>query len=71
MNTWDPTRQIAIIWDIDDVKMVNNNLTDEQAFEVLQNLDFFHDANYGICWEAIEVTIRELYPEVGEQWGTL
>jgi len=67
MNTWNPTRQIAIIWDIDDVKMVNNNLTDEQAFEVLQNLDHYHDANYGICWHTIGYTINNLYPELEQE----
>jgi len=63
-NTWDVNSQIAIIWSIEDVLEVNNNLTDEQAFAVLTTLDRYHDCNYGISWDTIADTISNMYPDV-------
>ena len=63
-NTWDVNSQIAIIWSIEDVLEVNNNLTDEQAFAVLTTLDRYHDCNYGISWDTIADTITNMYPDV-------
>lgn len=63
MKHFDPKTQIAIIWDIEDVQSVRNDLSDEQAMNVLQRLKDKHDANIGINWEVIECVSEMLYPE--------
>jgi hypothetical protein len=62
--TWDPKTQIAIIWGIEDVQMMNNGLTDEQAFTVLKRVEKNHDANDGIVWDTLKIWAEELFPEV-------
>lgn len=64
MNNFDPTRQIAIIWDIDDVKGIAKGITDEQAMEVLQKVDHKYDSEYGVTWETIESWVNYLFPEI-------
>jgi len=58
MGTWDDKRQIAIVWDIDDViakaKEREIVVTEEQAFEILTSMKSQHDCNYGITWETID-----------------
>ena len=51
---FDSSRQIAIIWDIDDVKSLDLELDDEQCLEVLLRAQKNHDANLGINWEVLE-----------------
>lgn len=45
--------QVAVIWCIDDVQEVRPDLTDEQAWEVLQAARRYHDANIGINWDVL------------------
>ena len=40
-------RQIAHLWSVDDVQSVRPDLTEEQAWEVLQNVDHHKDAELG------------------------
>ena len=47
-------RQIAAIWSIEDVQQVRPDLTDEQAWEVLQQVKRRHDAEIGINWIVLE-----------------
>lgn len=61
-NSFDPARQIALIWDIDDVKGIRPHLTDEQAMHVLREVDHHHDADHGVHWETIEGWADQLYP---------
>lgn len=68
-NTWDVNSQIAIIWSIEDVLEVNNNLTNEQAFDVLTTLDRHHDSSYGISWDTIADTISNMYPDEDKEDG--
>ena len=56
-------RCIATIWYIDDVKGVRPDLTDDQAWEVLQEVERHHDAEYGINWTTLEITAEMLFPE--------
>lgn len=63
MNDFDPSRQIAIIWDIDDVHSLDYDLTDEQAMEVLQMCKKEHDSTMGINWDVIESWIWYLFPD--------
>ena len=56
------TKQIAIIWHIEDIQSIRSDLTDEQAYIVLQHLKENHDASLGINWEVIEIVADILYP---------
>lgn len=49
-------------WHIEDVQNVREDLTDDQALEVLQALSDDFDANNGINWEVIEYTADKLFP---------
>ena len=58
-------------WHIEDVQSVAEDLTDEEAREVLEYMAKYHYCNVGINWDAIEVwadMIREERPETeGEE----
>jgi len=60
MTSYDETRQIADIWDIEDVQSLRDNLTDAQAMDVLRLVDRTKDATLGITWDTIEACIDEL-----------
>lgn len=55
--------QIAAIWSIDDVREIRPELTDHQAWEVLQRVAAYHDASHGITWQSLEDAAADLYPE--------
>jgi len=64
MNTYiNNERQIAIIWDLDDVLSIREDLTDEQAMQVLQEAKKNHDANVGISWDMLDYWADQLFPE--------
>lgn len=54
-------KTIAILWDIDDVIMsakdMDVELTEEQAIDILGEVDHRHDANIGVNWEFIRCLI--------------
>ncbi len=54
-------REIAVIWGIDDVQAVRPDLTDDQAWEVLQAVDRRHDAEHGICWDTLTCIAEDLF----------
>ena len=56
-------RQIAAIWAIEDVKGVRPHLTDDQAWEVLEQVGDKHDAEWGISWTTLETVADDLFPE--------
>ncbi|MBO3462859.1 hypothetical protein G4P69_30130 [Aetokthonos hydrillicola CCALA 1050] len=58
----DPDRAIANPWCIEDVKLVREELTDVQAYEVLQEVIFNYDAVIGINWDVIASETEELFP---------
>lgn len=64
MLKFDETRQIAIIWDIDDVKSQakerHMNITDQQALEILHSMKHNHDCTLGITWETINAQLDML-----------
>jgi hypothetical protein len=60
-------RQIAIIWSIHDVQQIRPDLTDDQAWEVLQEVDRIYDAECGINWESIEIIAGDLFPETDSE----
>ena len=53
--------QIALIWGIEDVQEVCPDLTEEQAWQVLQNADRHHDATIGINWDTLECHAEMLF----------
>jgi hypothetical protein len=62
-------RQVATIWCIQDVIMLRPDLTEDQAWEVLQAVDRRLDANNGITREMLQVTARDLFPLVYQRTG--
>jgi hypothetical protein len=67
MKCYDPKRQIAIIWDIDDVKIERPDLTDEQAMEVLERVKDKHDAEMGVSWTTLGEWAGILFPPASNQ----
>jgi len=59
-----PKKEIAIYWHVDDVRIINEDLTDAQCLAVLHYCKKNHDANCGINWDVISYAISDLYPEV-------
>ena len=59
---------IAVIWSTDDVRGVRTHLTEEQAWEILQQVGDIHDADWGICWTTLETVADDMFP-AGETDG--
>lgn len=59
-------RMIAIFWMIEDVQSIRPDLSDDQAWEVLQLAKRFHDAEVGINWESLNCAANCLYTEPDE-----
>ncbi len=57
----DRQRQVAVIWEVDDVLVLRPELTDDQAWEVLKDAYDYHDAGIGLNWESIEATAESLF----------
>ena len=55
-------RQITIVWDIADVKEVRPDLDDEQCWQVLRQVERWHDASIGISWDILSGMAAWLYP---------
>jgi hypothetical protein len=56
-------RMIGVVWCIQDVREVRPDLTDDQAWEVLQQVERKHDAEYGISWTTLEIFADDLFPK--------
>ncbi len=54
-------RQIAAIWSVEDVQEVRPDLSDDQAWEVLQHARQKHDAGIGITWSVLECHAEMLH----------
>ena len=55
--------EIAIVWSVADVLEVRPDLTEDQAYEVLQNAKDKHDANIGINWDVLSIHADWHFPE--------
>ena len=66
MLNFNPRKQIAIIWSIEDVQMIRPDLSDKQAMEVLEFIKNKHDATLGITWETLKIAAEHLYPITNE-----
>jgi hypothetical protein len=60
------SRQICIIWNVEDVLCIRPDLTEDQAWQVLHDVDRYHDAGIGINWEVLEVTALSLFGDEKE-----
>jgi hypothetical protein len=54
-------QQIAAIWCIEDVQGIRPDLTDDQAWEVLEEVGRKHDAELGISWTTLEIFADDLF----------
>ncbi len=54
-------RQIAQIWSIEDVQGLRRDLDDDQAWDVLQEVDRQKDAEIGITWLSLEMAAEDLF----------
>lgn len=61
-------REIAVIWNTHDVREVRPDLTDDQAWEVLQQVEHEQDASVGITSLTLERVARDLFglPPAGD-----
>ena len=59
-------QQIAIIWSAEDVQSIRPDLTDDQAWEVLQRCEWIHDCETGLNWRVIEYVADEDFPNPTE-----
>ena len=53
---------INIKWSFEDVLSIRDDLTKDQAMEVLAEADHCHDAGIGINWMVLETHADYLYP---------
>ncbi len=60
---YDLDKAIANPWYIDDVKSIREDLSDEQAMQVLENAYLNYDAEIGINWEVLKSLANELFPD--------
>lgn len=56
-------QQVAVIWSIEDVQGVRPDLTNDQAWQVLQQCERIHDCEVGFNWLLIETIADDLFPE--------
>lgn len=55
--------EIAIIWSAADVLTIREDLTPDQALEVLQRAEHKHDATIGINWDVLGYHAEWMFPE--------
>jgi hypothetical protein len=60
-------RMIGVVWCIEDVKEVRPHLTDDQAWEVLQEVERKHNAELGISWMTLEIFADDMFPEPDDE----
>ena len=58
--------QTALGWSVEDVQEVRPDLTDEQAWEVLRQVERRHDATIGITWDTLEWVAEDLFGDAPE-----
>jgi hypothetical protein len=59
-------REIALIWEIADVQQVRPDLSDDQCWEVLQQVFHEHDADLGVSWTTLLCKADELFGHAGQ-----
>jgi hypothetical protein len=59
-------QQIALVWSVEDVQQVRPDLTEEQAWEVLRQVERRHDAEIGVTWLTLEWFAENLFGDAPE-----
>lgn len=57
-------KEISIKWHIDDIRLRDKTLTEEECSEILTDIEKYHDANIGINWDIIDSYIDEHYQKI-------
>ena len=60
-------RQIAHIWGIEDVQTCRPDLSDIDAWMVLQQVERQLDSDLGITWETIQWAAEDLFPSTSDR----
>ena len=55
--------KIAVVWCTEDVRGLRPDLSAEQAWEVLLQVENIHDAELGISWTTLEIVADDLFPK--------
>jgi len=56
-------RQVAVVWSIEDVKSLRPDLTDDQAWDVLEQAYDVHDCEWGFTWTHLQTVADDMFPE--------
>jgi len=56
-ETYNKGNAIAFSWHIDDVKSIQNSLTDEQAREILARFENNHNGSHEAMWEDLRLSV--------------
>lgn len=59
--------KIALIWSVEDVLTVRENLTTDEAMLVLVAIEHEHDASLGVNWDDLEAVADDLFPDNQER----
>ncbi|NER82106.1 MAG: hypothetical protein F6K42_21610 [Leptolyngbya sp. SIO1D8] len=59
----DPDKCIALGWGVEDVQSVRPDLDEEQAMEVLEVVDYKHDATIGVNWDTLQFFADGMFPQ--------
>lgn len=54
-------RQIAIVWNTDDVRTVRPDLSEDQAWQVLLRVENEHDGDHGVTWDTLRDVAEQLF----------
>lgn len=46
--------EVSIIWNLDDIRSLGYECTDEEGMKVLHTMVKNHDAEYGISWATLD-----------------
>ncbi|HWB10545.1 MAG TPA: hypothetical protein VG826_15050 [Pirellulales bacterium] len=56
-------RQVAVVWNIEDVQQLRPDLSDDQAWEVLEQAYDVHDCEWGFTWTHLETVADDMFPK--------
>lgn len=60
--------KIALVWTTDDVYcVVNKPISEEQAIEILEQVQDDHNAEYGVSWDSIRDAAQEVLVDDEEE----
>lgn len=67
LQRFNPETQVAFVWSIEDVKfLIEDEISDEQAFEILQRFDNHHEGSMEQMWHDLEYHVSEWQEEQSE-----